>query len=206
MYNNESALEVPDMHQPHTTLAQRFLSDIALNRNNTQILQRMHELGLPQTALVAGCLFQTMWNVKSHHAPEHAINDYDIFYFDDSDLSEASEIKAQREAERLFKDMLITVEAKNQARVHTWYEDYFGFPYAPLKSTVDGISKFLVECTCVGISVNEEGAQELHAPYGLKDLYAGILRANLNMNHRALFNAKAASYQQRWPWLEVKHN
>lgn len=180
-----------------------FLSEALLNHNNTAILARLPELQLPQSALVAGCLFQVVWNVKSGHAPTHAIKDYDIFYFDADDLSEEAERKAQREAEALFKDLNITVEVCNQARVHHWYEGYFGFPYAALDSTAEGISKFLVECTCVGIAVDAVGRQRLHAPYGLEDLYAGILKPNARCNHRQLFDAKAASYQSRWPWLTI---
>jgi hypothetical protein len=190
-------------HIMHVPLMQRFLSNITHNHNNHLILQRMHELQLPQLALVAGCLFQTMWNLKSGYAPDHAIKDYDFFYFDDSDLSEATEARAQREAERLFHDLPITIEVKNQAREHTWYEDYFGHPYTALKSTVEGISKFLVECTCVGIGLNAEGSLQLHAPYGLDDLYAGVLRPNVTIDHRDLFHAKAASYQSRWTWLSI---
>jgi uncharacterized protein len=188
---------------PNEALKQRFLSDVLHNQNNALILQRMPQLPLPQLALVAGCLYQTAWNLMSGNAPDHAIKDYDFFYFDSSDLSAATEAQAQREAERLFNDLPITIEVKNQARVHTWYEDYFGYPYEALTSTADGISKFLVECTCVGISLNAVGAQLLHAPYGLDDLYAGILRPNALMNHRDLFNAKAASYHSRWSWLTI---
>lgn len=185
-------------------LEQRFLNDITHNHNNVVILHRMHELQLPQLALVAGCLYQTAWNLQCGNAPDHAIKDYDFFYFDASDLTEASEAKAQHKAEQLFHDLPITIEVKNQARVHTWYQDYFGFPYEPLMSTADGISKFLVECTCVGISLNADSSQQLHAPYSLHDLYAGALSPNAAMNHRELFNAKAASYQSRWPWLSIK--
>ncbi len=190
----------------HDALAQRFMSDIMHNPNNRIILQRMQALQLPQLALVAGCLYQTAWNLISTHAPDRAIKDYDFFYFDDSDLSEATEAQAQRETERLFHDLPITIEVKNQARVHTWYEGYFGHPYTALKSTADGISKFLVECTCVGVSLNADGTQKLHAPYGLEDLYAGILRPNTLMNHCDLFITKAASYQSRWTWLSINAN
>jgi uncharacterized protein len=187
----------------HEALEQRFLSDVLHNHNNALILQRMHQLQLPQLALIAGCLYQTAWNLMSGNAPDHAIKDYDFFYFDSSDLSEATEAKAQRKAERLLHDLDITIEVKNQARVHTWYEDYFGYPYETLTSTADGISKFLVECTCIGISLHEDGAPHLHAPYALDDLYAGILRPNALMNHRDLFHTKAASYRARWPWLRI---
>jgi uncharacterized protein len=200
LFNMQSHAHVTVAHE---ALEQRFFSDVLHNHNNALILQRMHELQLPQLALVAGCLYQTAWNLMSSNAPDHAIKDYDFFYFDSSDLSEATETQAQYKAERLFHDLDITIEVKNQARVHTWYEDYFGYPYEALTSTADGISKFLVECTCVGISLNTDGTQQLHAPYGLDDLYTGILRPNALMNHQKLYNTKAQSYRSRWPWLSI---
>jgi hypothetical protein len=62
--------------------------DIALsNPANRQLLDGLAELALPQCHLTAGCLFQTVWNVLSGRPPAENIKDYDVFYFDGSDLS-----------------------------------------------------------------------------------------------------------------------
>jgi hypothetical protein len=37
--------------------------------------------------VTAGCLFQTVWNVVTDRPPTSGIKDYDIFYFDGTDLS-----------------------------------------------------------------------------------------------------------------------
>ena len=58
------------------------------------------------------------------------------------------------------------------------------------------IDRFLVRCTCVGVRPGE-----VYAPNGLGLLYAGELSMNPLTPHRALYESKAASYQQRWPWL-----
>ncbi|MES2612834.1 MAG: nucleotidyltransferase family protein [Pseudomonadota bacterium] len=239
-------------------LRRRFVSEALQNPHNAAILERLPLLGLPDAWLVAGCLFQTVWNLHSGHAPEARIKDYDLFYFDAGDLSAAAEEAVQARAAALFADLPITVEAKNQARVHLWYEEWFGYPYIALTSAREGIGRFLVPCTCVGLqpgrlrdrthrseAFENRGslgatdkpragpwAQEvvpdetglpsvaadapsaaqppspsgpvLHAPYGLDELYAGILRPNHACPHLPLFDAKAASYQQRWPWLQIK--
>src|SRR5688500_14919099 len=103
----------------------RFLTDVLRNKHNRAILERWDELALPDGWLVAGCLFQTVWNLQSGYAPEAAIKDYDIFYFDPSDLTEAGERKMQARTEQVLGDLGIRVEASNQARVHLWYESYF---------------------------------------------------------------------------------
>lgn len=184
----------------------RFVADVMSNRHNAQILRRWPDLGLPQAWLVAGCLFQTVWNRLSGRPPEADIKDYDIFYFEPLgdpsgdepavDRSAERERAAQARADALFADLGITVEVSNQARVHLWYPAHFGKPYPRLHRVEDGIDRFLVPSTCVGI--RPDG---IYAPNGLASLYSGDLAMNPLTPHRELFEAKAASYRRRWPWL-----
>jgi hypothetical protein len=183
-------------------LRARFLADIQHNRNVRAILARWERLGLPDGWLVAGCLFQSVWNLQAGRDPAAAIKDYDFFYFDADDLSEEAERSVQLRLERELADLGVELEAKNQARVHLWYEDYFGHPYPRLRDARDGIDRFLVLGTCV--AVRPVGASlELYAPYGLQMLYDGALAPNPLTDHRTLFDAKARSYQARWPSLRV---
>lgn len=185
------------------TLEQRFITEALQNPHNQEILQRLPSLQLPDAWLVAGCLFQTVWNLQSGRAPTAGIKDYDLFYFDGSDLSEQAEAAVGARVDASLGDLGVTIEAKNQARVHTWYPQWFGKPYAPLHSSRDGIARFLVPCTCVGLQPGAGGTPVLYAPYGLDALYGGILRPNPLIDHRALFRQKAASYRARWEWLQI---
>lgn len=178
--------------------ADGFRADVLKNRSTASLIQRWDALALPDSWLVAGCLFQTVWNHLSGQAPEAGIKDYDIFYFDPHDLSEAGEREAQRRAEALFSDLHVTLEVCNQARVHLWYESHFGHPYPRLSSSKDGIERFLIPATCVGMN-----PQEVYAPNGLELLYSGTLAMNPLTPHRALYEAKALSYKSRWPWLNI---
>ena len=184
------------------TTPARFLQDVRANRFNRAILERWDALALPDGWLVAGCLFQTVWNLRSGAAPEAAIRDYDIFYFDGDDLSESGEQWVQARVDAALADLGVPVEAKNQARVHLWYREYFGFPYPQLGSACAGIDRFLVTSTCVGLRPAADGC-ELYAPHGLQPLYDGTLAPNPLTNHAPLFAAKANSYRERWPWLTV---
>ncbi|CAG0986022.1 hypothetical protein MTYP_02019 [Methylophilaceae bacterium] len=178
----------------------KFLADVLRNSNNAQIVERWDTLNLRDGWLVAGCLFQTVWNLLSGHPSESRIKDYDFFYFDPSDLSEAGESAVQRHVEVVLEDLGITVEVANQARVHCWYEKHFGHPYAPLSNAKEGINRFLIPATCVGINPHE-----VYTPNGLHLLYEGTLTMNPLTPHASLFAKKAASYQQRWPWLSIPH-
>jgi uncharacterized protein len=170
------------------------------NPVNGAILDRLPALGVPQAYLVAGCLFQAVWNAASGHPPGWGVKDYDIFYFDDADLSWEAEDAVIRRAEALFGDLGVMVEVRNQARVHLWYRQRFGEDYPRLTSARDGIDRYLIACTCIGI---EAGSGALYAPDSLEDLRAGRLRINPRHAHPALFHRKAESYRARWPWLSI---
>ncbi|MEI9985980.1 MAG: nucleotidyltransferase family protein [Aliidongia sp.] len=104
---------------------------------NAAILRRLPELGLGQAYLVAGCVYQAVWNRLGGLPPGALVKDYDIFYFDDADLSYEAEDAAIRRAAALFGDLDAEIELKNQARVHLWYPQRFGAAYPQLRSTAD---------------------------------------------------------------------
>ena len=185
------------------TTTNRFIEDVLTNRHNRAILDRWDALALPDGWLVAGCLFQTVWNLRGGAVPESQIRDYDLFYFDGNDLSEDGERQVQTRVDRALGDIGVVVEAKNQARVHLWYHDYFGHDYPQLHSACDGIDRFLIPATCVGIRPAAKG-WEVYVPHGLPLLYEGRLAPNPLIDHRMLFEAKARSYQERWPWLGIE--
>ncbi len=170
------------------------------NPMNRAILERLPSLGLPQAYLVAGCVYQAVWNRLSDRSADAMIKDYDVFYYDAADLSYEAEDRVIRRAADLFADLGAEIELKNQARVHLWYEKRFGPGYPPLASTRDGIDRYLVACTCIGI---EAGTNAVYAPYGLDELWAGQLRMNPANPRPDLFRAKAESYRARWPWLTI---
>jgi hypothetical protein len=67
---------------------ERFVADVLQNINNRTILERWDDLNLPDGWLVAGCLFQTVWNLQAQRNPEDSIKDYDLFYFDPSSTTD----------------------------------------------------------------------------------------------------------------------
>jgi len=170
------------------------------NPANAEILRRLPELGVPEAYLVAGCLFQAVWNRKSRWPVDRHIKDYDVFYFDDRDLSWEAEDRVIRRARDLFVDLGVVIEVKNQARVHLWYHNRFGADYPRLTSARDGIDRYLSSCTCIGI---EAVTGALYAPYGLDELEAGLLRMNPVNPQPGRFLEKAESYRARWPWLAI---
>ncbi|TLG90668.1 nucleotidyltransferase family protein [Pseudomonas edaphica] len=182
------------------TLTVNTLLELAMaNPINAEITARLPDLGVEQCMLTAGCLFQAVWNHQSNLPAAHNVKDYDVFYFD-TDLSYEAEDKVIRAAERLFEDLGVNVEVKNQARVHLWYSERFGRPYPQLHSAKQGVDRYLVAGTCIGLEID---TGEVYAPYGLADVEQGVLRINPLHREPELFAAKARSYQARWPWLTI---
>jgi hypothetical protein len=115
-------------------------------------------------------------------------------------LSWEAENEVINRARSLFQDLDVDIEFKNQARVHLWYGQRFGRSYPQLRSAKDGIDRYLVAGTCIGLDVQ---TREVYAPYGLDDLERGVLRINPANPEPDLFIQKARSYQARWPWLKI---
>ncbi|MHC8286027.1 nucleotidyltransferase family protein [Pseudomonas sp. XS1P51] len=182
------------------TLTTERLIEIAMtNPANAEIARRLPSLGLNQCMLTAGCLFQAVWNHQTGLPAAWGVKDYDVFYFDE-DVSWEAENEVIELARHLFHDLDVKVEIKNQARVHLWYGQRFGGAYPRLLRAKDGIDRYLIAGTCIGLDVV---SGEVYAPYGLSDVEEGLLRNNpLNKQHD-LFVQKARSYQERWPWLKI---
>lgn len=176
------------------------------NPINRAILQRLPLLGASQACLVAGCVYQALWNRQAGEPAQAQVKDYDVFYFDAADLSWEAEDAVIQRGRVLFADLDALIEIRNQARVHLWYPERFGAPYPQLASCADGIGRFLVRCTCVGLMPLGDGSLRLIAPYGLDELEQGRLRPNANAPSLHRFRDKAMTYLERWKWLKIEED
>jgi hypothetical protein len=180
----------------------RFIDLACADAANATILERLPMLGLNDCWLVAGCLVGPVWDARTGAPPGSHTRDYDIFYWDE-DTSWDAEDTVIGQAAKLFADLDVVIEVRNQARVPLWFEEHFGSPYPPSSGCAENIGRFVVACTCVGMRPDGRGGWVVCAPFGLEDLFDGILRPNPRNPTPDRFPAKCASYRERWPWLEV---
>jgi hypothetical protein len=179
-----------------------FLALALRNPVNAAIADELFDLGLPDAWIVSGCLVQTAWNVKTGRAVDYGISDYDIFYFD-RDTSWQAEDAVIRQLQSRLAQLRVTIEARNQARVHLWYPEKHGLPYPALRSSTEGIDRFLTKNTQVGIRRTDEG-HDVYAPNGFDDIAGMIVRPNPGPNFSAAnYAAKAARWKALWPELTV---
>ena len=176
--------------------------EIALRQNMWlgEILERFEEIVLPDSWLVAGAIAQTIWNLGHGQPAEFGLKDVDLIYFDEQDLSFEAEASHERRLRRLFQHLPITLDVKNEARVHLWYEDRFGHAIKPYSSSVDAIATFPTTATAVGVR-QMRSKFECCAPFGLDDLFSLVVRPNKRQITRATYEAKVDRWRPIWPRL-----
>lgn len=168
------------------------------------VLETARGLDLPDWMIFSGAIYQPVLNHLTGRAPGYGIKDYDLGYFDASDISyEAEDGVIRRVAaafEPPFKEM---VEVRNQARVHVWFEGKFKEAYAPLTSTSEALTRFTSTVFAVGARLEPDGSMTIAAPFGLEDLFA--LRLRKNPTREAVgYRRTAEAAKARWPELTIE--
>jgi hypothetical protein len=179
-----------------------FLNLIQSSSTLTNILERSEQLKIPNWYFGAGCLAQTIWNLKSGWNENEFINDVDWVYFDISDLSKEAEARTESLVREHFKDIPLKFDVKNQARVHTWYEERFGYKITPYNSIHAAIETWPTTATAVAIT-NVKGTAKVFAPYGLEDLLTLTVRPNKKQITEAIYLSKVDRWKKCWPALRI---
>ncbi|KXL43959.1 hypothetical protein M433DRAFT_68887 [Acidomyces richmondensis BFW] len=180
-----------------------FRDTISRNRTLTEVLLRASKIDLPEWYLVSGCLFQTIWNVATGRPSETGITDYDLVYFDGSDISWQAEDDVIRRGHQIFGDLPTPVEIRNQARVHLWYKEKLGIICPQHKSVEAAIATFPTTSACLGVRLLPSGEWRIYAPYGFSDLFNLVVRPICLLTPRDVYEKKAQRWQLEWPSLTV---
>ena len=166
------------------------------------ILERAPKLNMPNWYLGAGGIAQTVWNVAHGFDAEKGIRDYDLVYYDPQDISYEGEDAFIQRGQELFKDTVVPIEIRNQARVHLWYEKHFGYSIPQHPSAEDAINTWPTTATAVG--VRREGDQlKIYTPFGLDDLMGMIVRANKTKITKEIYEDKVNRWSKIWPNLTI---
>jgi len=184
---------------------EQALQQLALaNTLNAEILRRIPELPLAQGMLVSGCLYQSAWNGLLGHDPTRGILDYDLAYFDGSDLSYEAEDEIIQICAKAFADLDADIEVRNQARVHLWFKDHFGLDYAPLTSAAQALERYMSPCNAVAIEPIA-GQLKVHAPFGFDDLFGFVVKARGDGSEVSAdsYAKKTRRMKALWPELTI---
>ena len=168
------------------------------------VLTTVRALDLPDWRLVSGAVYQAVWNVKTGRPAGYGVKDYDLAYFDGSDLSyDAEDVVIKRVVAAFDAPFRSQVEVRNQARVHLWFQDRFGEPYEALGSTDEALGRFVAPTFAVGVRLEADDAISVAAPFGLEDVFAMTIRPNPNRPLAKGWAKTIENARGRWPELTV---
>lgn len=169
-----------------------------------QVLETVRALDLPDWLVFSGAVYQRVLNRLTGRPADYGIRDYDVGYFDPSDISyEAEDVVIRRVAAAFAEPLRSRVEVRNQARVHLWFEAHFGEPYTALSSTREALRRFASPMFAIGVRLEPSGCLQVEAPFGLGDLFDLRLRPNPNRPSGG-FARTAAGVAARWPEVRVE--
>lgn len=176
---------------------------ISKNEKLYTVINRAQRLGISNYYIGAGCITQTVWNYLSNNPLHQGIDDIDFVYFNDKNLEIEEENKIIDKASELFKDIDIKIDIKNEARVHLWYEEHFGYNIKPYSSLEAAINTWPTTATAIGLRQETNGELKLYAPFGLNDMFGKIVRANKIQITKDIYENKAGKWLKKWPDLNI---
>jgi hypothetical protein len=168
-----------------------------------RVLAVARHVRLPDWLLFSGAVYQPVLNHLTGRPLDYGIKDYDLAYFDASDLSYEAEDAVIRRVKAAFDEPLRSmIEVRNQARVHLWFEAKFGEQYPPLSRTAEVLDRFTSPTFAVGVRLEPNDRLHIEAPFGLADLFA--LRLSPNPRRKTVHFARtSADVRRRWPELVI---
>jgi hypothetical protein len=176
-----------------------------------EILRQNHELfhvitsidrfKLSNYYVAAGCISQTVWNFQSGNDIHYGINDIDVIYFDDSDLTSESEKIIEQSIREYYSDIKYTIDVTNEAGVHLWYHKKFGVVIPPYTSSESAVNSW-IPATAVGVRYTNSTFC-VYAPYGLNDLFGRLIRPNKLLMTQQHYEEKAAKWKSKWDGLKT---
>lgn len=189
--------------QPHDEQAaaiERFIRDEPVLMT---VLEGLREDGLPDQLLVAGAIYNLVWNRLSGRPALAGINDIDVFYFDPDTSWDAEDVVIKRLAAR-FHDLPLPMQARNQARVHLWFPEKFGVSnFVPLTSSAEMLERYASKTHAVGARLEADGAMSIVAPFGLDDICSFRIVPNPVLPNRPAHEKKGARAKSVWPEITV---
>src|SRR5262252_1659504 len=192
-------MSMTDVDASGSELHERLTAIVRASPPLMRVLTVARRLCLPDWLVFSGAVYQPVLNHLTGRPFGYGIKDYDLAYFNASDLSYEAEDAVIRRVSAAFDEPLRSmVEVRNQARVHLWFEAKFGEPYGPLSRTAEALERFASPMFAVGIRLKPGDRLHIGAPFGLADLFALRLKPNPRRN-TIHFARTSADVQRRWP-------
>ena len=191
-YNNDLQNQISELE-----------SILFLNKELYSIIEKASNLDLPNYYIGAGCIAQTIWNFQTGNDLIFGISDIDFVYYDSNDLSfESENATIDKVRSIIMTPGSFELDIKNQARVHLWYKEHFGYDIEPYDSIESAINTWPTTATSIGVR-KENNILKVYAPFGLNDLFGMVVRANKAQITEEIYVQKVQKWISKWPTLSI---
>lgn len=179
---------------------------IELVRSSPMLMSALcaaREVDPPDWLIGGGVIRDLVWDHLHDPGRPASHKDVDLAFFDPVALGEDREQGVLAALSTLAPD--IPWDVKNQAAVHLWYPQVFGFEVQPLTSSADGVATWPKTAAAVAVRLLADDSIEVVAPFGLEDLFGLVWRRNPRRvtidEYRRIIDSKPVA--TRWPKVQV---
>ncbi len=178
-----------------------FFSVIKQNEELMKVFDALDKLDIKNYYVGAGAIAQSIWNYKTGKDINYGISDIDIVYFDPTNNGEEQESKLRESLKAMLGDFPLWLDIKNQARVHLWYKEKFGYDILPYESLEAAINTWPTTATAIGVrKIKEDWV--VYAPFDLKDVMDLRVIANSRSITEEIYMNKVKKWKTKWPELD----
>lgn len=174
------------------------------SRRFMSMLQSVRRLELESWCIGAGAVRNLVWDsIHGYDLATAAQGDIDVAFFDGSDLSTARDVQLQSRLSGFLPGT--PWEVTNQAGVHLWFEETFGYPVPALRSLDEAVGSWPEYATSVGLWLDHDDSVQVIAPHGLDDLFGCVVRHNPARASVETYRNRVEQkvYLARWPRVKV---
>lgn len=186
------------MTQP-VDYAQTLKSALLNDERRFRILTRVSDLALPDCWIGAGFVRNTVWDLLNGYKTPETANDVDVIWFDS--MNTDLEFDSKIEQRLLSVEPTVPWSVKNQARMHARNGD------EPYTSCAHALSFWPETATAVAARLTGVEEIEILAPFGLDDLFQGIVRPTprFRQDKLDLFEKRwrEKEWLKKWPFLRI---
>lgn len=161
-----------------------------------EVLPELTKLNLQDAWLSAGAIRNTVW--KHRFGGDLKARDFDIVYWNETTRHDA-ELAAEAALGQKFPHY--TFQVRNQYKYGRWRH----YHRKPFDNMEGALRSYFHTASAVGVRQGPTGAWQWLAPYGVDDLYNGVLRQtpNLDAADQVKATQRAAALQASCPALQV---
>jgi hypothetical protein len=170
------------------------------------VLETVRACELPDWVVGAGVIRNIVWDHLHGYDGPTAVKDVDVAFFDASDISRGRDAAIEDDLSGALPS--VPWEVTNQAGVHLWYEERFGYPIPPAHSIKHAVSMWPETATAVAVNLGADNALRILAPAGLDDLLEMRLRRNPRQVSQGTFAERLREKEPavRWPRVRIIHD